>query len=317
MNHIFISHSSKDAAVANRLVDYLEGQGHKCWIAPRDIAAGCDYTDVINDALEGCHTLVFLLSPHSLDSQWVKKEIATAMTLNKRVLPFKISRCQLSSGYLFMLNNVQIIDATDSTADKFKLLLNEIDGVPAPVMPETPKKKSNGKLIALVLAAIAAICLILFLVLHNTGKSEEEQPTATELVVPATEPATDSIVAVPQTNTKPAKNETRNNEKRQTATASSSTKTEQPAASETTATEEKQEKVEEPEKTETTAPKVAEKPKKDNAAIAYEKKFNTAVSLYINKDYKNALPIFEELHRTNPSDRRLSNYINDCKRNIK
>ena len=37
---IFISHSSKDAESAERMVNYLENAGLSCFIAPRDIEGG-------------------------------------------------------------------------------------------------------------------------------------------------------------------------------------------------------------------------------------------------------------------------------------
>ena len=37
---VFISHSSRDAEVANFIVKYLEDSDIKCWVAPRDIPAG-------------------------------------------------------------------------------------------------------------------------------------------------------------------------------------------------------------------------------------------------------------------------------------
>ena len=37
---VFISYASQDVAVANAIVEALEGHGVKCWIAPRDVEAG-------------------------------------------------------------------------------------------------------------------------------------------------------------------------------------------------------------------------------------------------------------------------------------
>jgi len=40
--NVCMSYASQDAAVANSIVEHLEGQGIRCWIAPRDAQA--DYS---------------------------------------------------------------------------------------------------------------------------------------------------------------------------------------------------------------------------------------------------------------------------------
>ena len=43
--HIFISHSSEDSELAKKLCGMLEAEGHKCFIAPRDIRSGYEYAE--------------------------------------------------------------------------------------------------------------------------------------------------------------------------------------------------------------------------------------------------------------------------------
>ena len=49
---VFISHASKDRAVALALCDALERDKIACWIAPRDPVAGVDYAPQIISAIE-------------------------------------------------------------------------------------------------------------------------------------------------------------------------------------------------------------------------------------------------------------------------
>ena len=39
----FVSYASQDAAIANSIVESLEAQGLKCWIAPRDVKPRAQY----------------------------------------------------------------------------------------------------------------------------------------------------------------------------------------------------------------------------------------------------------------------------------
>ena len=44
---VFISHSNKDKAIADAICEHLESAGARCWIAPRDIEAGTEWTEGI------------------------------------------------------------------------------------------------------------------------------------------------------------------------------------------------------------------------------------------------------------------------------
>ncbi len=59
---MFVSYASQDAAVANAVVDALEHQGIRCWIAPRDVKPGAQYADAIVRAINEAKTLVLVLS---------------------------------------------------------------------------------------------------------------------------------------------------------------------------------------------------------------------------------------------------------------
>jgi hypothetical protein len=52
LNHdVFISHASDDREVALKVCARLEEEQIKCWIAPRDIVAGRNWSETIMDAL--------------------------------------------------------------------------------------------------------------------------------------------------------------------------------------------------------------------------------------------------------------------------
>lgn len=49
---VFISHSSKDKQVADAMCNKLESSGIRCWIAPRDILPGMDWTESLVKAIK-------------------------------------------------------------------------------------------------------------------------------------------------------------------------------------------------------------------------------------------------------------------------
>ena len=86
----FISYSTKDEEFAERLHADLQNKGVRCWFAPHDIQAGKKIHEQIDEAIRRYERLLLILSPNSMNSEWVKTEIRKARkrerTEKKRVL---------------------------------------------------------------------------------------------------------------------------------------------------------------------------------------------------------------------------------------
>jgi uncharacterized protein YjbI with pentapeptide repeats len=86
----FISYSTKDQEFAARLHADLQDNGVRCWFAPHDIQAGKKIHEQIDMAIRTHEKLLLILSPNSMNSEWVKTEIRKARkrerTEQKRVL---------------------------------------------------------------------------------------------------------------------------------------------------------------------------------------------------------------------------------------
>lgn len=87
---VFISHATGDAACAAAICRSLEAGGLKCWMAPRDILPGTDYSAAVVSAIPRCRALVLLLSRHANDSQWVHREVERAVARGKPVLTVRL-----------------------------------------------------------------------------------------------------------------------------------------------------------------------------------------------------------------------------------
>jgi uncharacterized protein YjbI with pentapeptide repeats len=74
----FISYSTKDQNFADRLYADLQNKGVRCWFAPHDIKAGEKLHEQIDEAIRLHDKLLLILSPRSMESEWVKAEIAKA-----------------------------------------------------------------------------------------------------------------------------------------------------------------------------------------------------------------------------------------------
>jgi len=74
----FISYSTKDQAFADRLHADLQNKGVRCWFAPHDVQGGKKLHEQIDEAIRIYDRLLLILSPHSMNSEWVRTEIAKA-----------------------------------------------------------------------------------------------------------------------------------------------------------------------------------------------------------------------------------------------
>jgi uncharacterized protein YjbI with pentapeptide repeats len=74
----FISYSTEDQELAQRLYFDLQERGIRCWFAPHDIQGGKKIHEQIDEAIRVYDRLLLILSDASMNSEWVKTEIANA-----------------------------------------------------------------------------------------------------------------------------------------------------------------------------------------------------------------------------------------------
>jgi uncharacterized protein YjbI with pentapeptide repeats len=89
----FISYSTKDQEFADRLYADLQNKGVRCWFAPYDMQGGKKIHEQIDEAIRVYQRLLLILSPASMDSEWVKREITKAcnrQTQEKRRVLFPV-----------------------------------------------------------------------------------------------------------------------------------------------------------------------------------------------------------------------------------
>jgi hypothetical protein len=74
----FISYASADQDFAERLYAGLQENGVRCWFAPHDIQGGRKVYEQIDEAIGAYDKLLLVLSGTSMESEWVRTEIAEA-----------------------------------------------------------------------------------------------------------------------------------------------------------------------------------------------------------------------------------------------
>lgn len=107
---VFLSYASADAAVANSIVERLEKQGLRCWLAPRDVRPGTEYTDAIVAAINEAKAVVLVLSGRAVASSHVGREVERAASKHKQIIAFRMDTAPLSRSFEYFLSNSQWIN---------------------------------------------------------------------------------------------------------------------------------------------------------------------------------------------------------------
>lgn len=108
---IFISHSSIDAETAGKICDFLEKNGMKCFIAPRDIRSGKAYAEEIIDGIDRSTAMILLMSQNANRSPHVLREVERAVSKSVPILVYKMEEVALSKSMEYFLMTHQWLNA--------------------------------------------------------------------------------------------------------------------------------------------------------------------------------------------------------------
>jgi hypothetical protein len=116
--YVFLCHATEDKAVATAICEALEAGGVPCWIAPRNIKPGADYSGAIVKAIGEAKALVLVLSTHSNESEHVKREVERAVSRGVSIIPFRIEEVLPSQTLEYFISTTQWVDAFTPPLEK-------------------------------------------------------------------------------------------------------------------------------------------------------------------------------------------------------
>jgi hypothetical protein len=102
MSSVFLSHNTADKPSARRLAHDLVLRGVRVWLDEAELVVGDSLLQKISSAIEEMDYLAVLLSPASVRSRWVAKELELAMSHQlkhgrAKVLPIVVESCEIPS----------------------------------------------------------------------------------------------------------------------------------------------------------------------------------------------------------------------------
>src|SRR6185503_12912766 len=145
MADIFISYSSKDRAQAEQLTELLASAGLSVWIDKSGIDVATSWSGEISKAIEDCKALILLLSPTSIESENVRKEVSLAAERKKKILPLDLEPVTLPHDFAYHLAGIQRTSMTNIDSIIRALGKIGLEATQAPTMKlvkETDSRKS-------------------------------------------------------------------------------------------------------------------------------------------------------------------------------
>ncbi|MBI1923600.1 TIR domain-containing protein [Candidatus Poribacteria bacterium] len=130
-SQVFLSYASADKKIAHRIVDTLHERGVRVWFYAYELRYRDSLVEAIKNAIAACDYLVVLLSPHSVKSAWVKKELGVALSSDLTIrgitlLPVIIADCEIPP----FLASYQYLDLRTNFEQGVTRLVEQIDSIP-------------------------------------------------------------------------------------------------------------------------------------------------------------------------------------------
>lgn len=187
MGHVFISYSRKDQLFVDSIANKLEATGLDIWIDRHDIKPGYEWRGQIVKAIETADSFTLMVSPHSMDSKFVRQEIFVADDKNRFILSAFLANLEIPNAVALPLAGLhRILFYEDSEAGYAALevaLLEQQasqDQLTAPALPahrqaeivlaEVKDDKQNVNVFALLLLLLGLNKENLTVILSEAGQ---------------------------------------------------------------------------------------------------------------------------------------------------
>jgi hypothetical protein len=124
---VFISHASTDSQIAERLGMRLQAMGYNSWYAEWELTPGDSIVTKIQDSMAACDVLIVALSPNSVKSRWINRELNSSLMAQLGgqqvlVIPALIETCDIPA----LLSDTRYINLREDFEEGFVRILDAI-----------------------------------------------------------------------------------------------------------------------------------------------------------------------------------------------
>jgi hypothetical protein len=97
---VFLSHATSDRRFADKIASVLRAQGIPVWYSRTHLGGAQQWQQEIGKALKHCDWFLVILSPASVKSMWVKRELSYALIQKRyenKIIPLLLRDCDHES----------------------------------------------------------------------------------------------------------------------------------------------------------------------------------------------------------------------------
>jgi hypothetical protein len=153
----------------------LEKGGMSCWVDRHDIDGGTEWRGEIGKAIMDCQGFFIVLSPESVASENVKRELAFAESHGRRIIPIRYKPCSIPPERELTLSNLQWIDFDEPIyEDVFARLVRSMQ--PRSTTEDDRKQGSRANLVYWIsgLYLVSSVYALLAFALFLFGVDDED-----------------------------------------------------------------------------------------------------------------------------------------------
>jgi TIR domain len=174
MSTSFFSYSRADKYFAMKLAEDLRRNEIDIWFDQIDIPKGSLWDIEIEKALKNCDTLIVVISSNSIKSNNVLDEISFAIEEGKKIIPVKISKCDIP----FRIRRLQYIEFENNYSNGLEALIKTYRKEPI-VLP-SPSKKPKINRNWLIVLALMLVSTLFFIIPKLSNYNKETNPSKTD-----------------------------------------------------------------------------------------------------------------------------------------
>ena len=112
-HEVFLSHSNQDRGFVDSLAEVIRRHGVPIWYSQTNILGARQWHDEIGAALRRCDWFLIVLSPQSVESKWVKRELLYALDhgrYDNKIVPVMYRSCDYEERLSWTLSIFQMVD---------------------------------------------------------------------------------------------------------------------------------------------------------------------------------------------------------------
>ena len=211
MPQIFIAYSRKDLPFVEQLAKDLKNSGFDVWFDVSGLGGGSRWGAEIENSIKNSQFVIVVLSPESIESEWVERETLLAGKLKRKIIPLVYRTSEIPLIYL----NLQHIDVQgENYQQNFPEILRALSVDPSTVTLPSKKAKKALSLrteywVAIIGAAATLVAAVIPMIWSAVSASDQNGNLAGETitppglvqVVPSTQDMTSSVITVTDTAT--------------------------------------------------------------------------------------------------------------------